>query len=86
MNSPPLQGLKTVNTADGSTDQLEVAGLFYGIGHQPNSKLIAGQVALDDAGYVQVGQGRQGRGGRHRCEECGPSRSIGEGEVLRQGW
>jgi thioredoxin reductase (NADPH) len=31
-----------------------VAGLFYGIGHQPNSKLVAGQVQLDEAGYVLV--------------------------------
>ena len=29
-------------------------GLFYGIGHQPNSQLVAGQVDLDDHGYVKV--------------------------------
>ena len=31
-------------------------GLFYGIGHQPNSHIIEGQVELDDKGYVKVRQ------------------------------
>ncbi len=48
------QGLRTVNTADGSRGELGVQGLFYGIGHTPNSKLVAGQVELDEAGYVKV--------------------------------
>ena len=30
-------------------------GLFYGIGHQPNSGIYGGQLELDEAGYVQVG-------------------------------
>ncbi len=29
-------------------------GLFYGIGHTPNSRLVEGQVELDDKGYVKV--------------------------------
>lgn len=29
-------------------------GLFYGIGHQPNSSLVEGQLELDDKGYVKV--------------------------------
>ena len=29
-------------------------GLFYGIGHMPNSGLVAGQVDLDEKGYVQA--------------------------------
>ncbi|KAL0383530.1 UNVERIFIED_CONTAM: Thioredoxin reductase NTRC [Sesamum calycinum] len=33
---------------------LEVKGLFYGIGHSPNSQLLEGQVDLDAAGYVLV--------------------------------
>ena len=34
---------------------LSVRGLFYGIGHQPNSGIYGGQLELDEAGYVQVG-------------------------------
>lgn len=29
-------------------------GLFYGIGHQPNSHLVEGHVDLDEKGYVKV--------------------------------
>ncbi|KAI3472207.1 hypothetical protein Pfo_029695 [Paulownia fortunei] len=36
---------------------LEVKGLFYGIGHSPNSQLLEGQVHLDAAGYVLVEEG-----------------------------
>jgi hypothetical protein len=36
-----------------------VRGLFYGIGHQPNSGFLAGQVELDAAGYVVLKHGPQ---------------------------
>lgn len=50
-----LQGLVTRNAATGEVRKLEVKGLFYGIGHTPNSALVAGQgVELDEAGYVRV--------------------------------
>jgi len=49
-----LQGLKTKDVATGSVDDLNVNGLFYGIGHTPNSGLVKGQVELDEAGYVKV--------------------------------
>jgi len=37
-----------------SQTQLPVRGLFYGIGHTPNSDLIKGQVELDEEGYVKT--------------------------------
>ena len=33
---------------------MDVAGLFYGIGHKPNTELIAHRVTLDPKGYVKV--------------------------------
>ena len=33
---------------------LSVRGLFYGIGHQPNSGFLQDQLKMDDAGYVVV--------------------------------
>ena len=36
---------------------LEAKGLFYGIGHSPNSQLLDGQVELDRSGYVLVEEG-----------------------------
>jgi thioredoxin reductase (NADPH) len=45
------------NTVEGGTEELEIAGAFIAIGHEPQSQLVAGQVELDDAGYV-VTEGR----------------------------
>ncbi|GFR48189.1 hypothetical protein Agub_g10042, partial [Astrephomene gubernaculifera] len=52
-----LQGLRLMDTKTGEKRNLAVQGLFYGIGHTPNSSLVAGQVELDEAGYVKVSHG-----------------------------
>jgi thioredoxin reductase (NADPH) len=52
-----LQIARLRNTEDGSTKEIEIAGAFVAIGHEPQSQLVAGQVELDDEGYV-VTQGR----------------------------
>ncbi|CAN4118565.1 unnamed protein product [Withania somnifera] len=36
---------------------IEAKGLFYGIGHSPNSQLLEGQVELDSSGYILVNEG-----------------------------
>lgn len=48
------------NTADGSHRELEIAGAFVAVGHEPQSQLVAGQIELDAGGYV-VTQGRSTR-------------------------
>jgi thioredoxin reductase (NADPH) len=50
------------NSEDGSVKEIEIDGAFVAIGHQPNSHLVAGQVELDENGYVLV-QGRSTRTG-----------------------
>ena len=45
------------HAADGSVRDLEIAGAFIAIGHEPQSQLVAGQVELDENGYV-VTKGR----------------------------
>ncbi len=45
------------NTEDGSERELEIAGAFIAIGHEPQSQLVDGQVETDPAGYV-VTKGR----------------------------
>ncbi len=45
------------NTEDGSTQNLDISGAFIAVGHEPQSQLVAGQVDLDENGYVKV-QGR----------------------------
>ncbi|RAL48533.1 hypothetical protein DM860_005957 [Cuscuta australis] len=36
---------------------LEAKGLFYGIGHSPNSQLLEGQIKLDSSGYMLAEKG-----------------------------
>jgi thioredoxin reductase (NADPH) len=51
------------NTETGELRELEASGAFIAIGHEPQSALVAGQIDLDDEGYVKV-QGRSTRTNR----------------------
>jgi thioredoxin reductase (NADPH) len=48
------------HTGDGSTRELDLSGAFIAVGHDPQSQLVAGQVDIDDNGYV-VTEGRSTR-------------------------
>ena len=52
-----VTGLVLKNIQSGETSELPVNGLFIAIGHVPNTKLVAGQLALDEAGYVRTHSG-----------------------------
>ncbi|GAA3024336.1 thioredoxin-disulfide reductase [Gordonia defluvii] len=52
-----LTGLVLRDTRTGETRELAATGMFVAIGHDPRSGLVAGQVAVDDEGYV-VTEGR----------------------------
>ncbi|CAI5960046.1 unnamed protein product [Closterium sp. NIES-65] len=49
-----MAGLNVKDAQTGQERIIPVKGLFYGIGHKPNSDLLAGQVELDGSGYVVV--------------------------------
>lgn len=49
--------LRDVNT--GETRDVEAAGVFVAIGHDPRNELVKGQVDLDEGGYVLVREGSQ---------------------------
>ncbi len=49
-----VTGLRLKSTTDGSTRELEVQGLFMGIGHEPNTKLFKGQLDMNEVGYLTV--------------------------------
>ena len=49
-----LEGVVLRDTVTGETRDLPITGLFIAIGHDPRSELLAGQVDLDDDGYVLV--------------------------------
>lgn len=40
------------STIDGSTETLDVSGVFLAIGHTPNTDFLGGQLALDPKGYI----------------------------------
>ena len=42
----------------GGTENLPVRGLFYAIGHTPNTSLLQGQIPLDERGYLVTRPGR----------------------------
>jgi thioredoxin reductase (NADPH) len=49
-----VSGLAVHDVLTGSDSRLDVTGVFVAIGHEPRSQLVAGQVAVDDSGYVVV--------------------------------
>ena len=49
-----LERLQLRDTATGAETKIDATGLFIAIGHDPRSELVAGQVELDDDGYVRV--------------------------------
>jgi thioredoxin reductase (NADPH) len=49
-----VTGLRLKSTRDGSTRVLPLKGVFMGIGHDPNTRLFRGQLAMNDVGYLTV--------------------------------
>jgi thioredoxin reductase (NADPH) len=49
-----VTGVRLRDTGTGAETDLAVGGLFIAIGHQPRTELVAGQVDLDDEGYVRT--------------------------------
>jgi len=47
-----VSGLRLRNTVSGEQSDLEVAGMFLAIGHNPNTGVFSGKITLDGSGYV----------------------------------
>jgi thioredoxin reductase (NADPH) len=47
-----LQKVKVQNLKTNQVQELEANGLFYAIGHKPNTDLFVGQIELDEDGYI----------------------------------
>lgn len=47
-----LGGVKVRNVKTGATTDVPLGGLFFAIGHEPATAFLAGQLALDAAGYI----------------------------------
>jgi thioredoxin reductase (NADPH) len=47
-----VTGARVRNLKTGDISELPVDGIFVAIGHDPNTKLFAGQIDLDEEGYI----------------------------------
>lgn len=56
-NDKQLTQIKVKNVKNGETRDLPVSGLFYAIGHKPNTDPFVGQLELDEDGYIVVKPG-----------------------------
>ncbi len=54
-----VTGAKIKNLKTNEVKEVEVAGIFYAIGHTPNTSVFKGQVDLDATGYIKVKPGTQ---------------------------
>lgn len=54
-----LEAIELVATdGSGGSEQVPVRGLFYAIGHTPNTRLVRGQLEVDSHGYLVTKPGR----------------------------
>ena len=53
-----LEAIELVDPAGGAGEQLAVRGLFYAIGHTPNTRLVRDQLEVDSHGYLVTRPGR----------------------------
>jgi len=58
-----LSVAKLLNTETGEQREIPITGAFIAVGHEPQSSLVAGQIDLDENGYVKV-DGRSTRTNR----------------------
>jgi thioredoxin reductase (NADPH) len=49
-----LTGIKIENLSNSSIEEMKIDGLFYAIGHSPNSEIFADFLELDAHGYIKV--------------------------------
>jgi thioredoxin reductase (NADPH) len=49
-----VESVQLKNVKTGATQKTDVEGIFIFVGHEPNSQLFAGQLEMDESGYVKV--------------------------------
>ena len=52
-----MTGIRVLNNQTGQETEIKAKGLFYAIGHNPNTSLFQGQLELDEVGYIVVKPG-----------------------------
>lgn len=54
IGSPELTGVKLHNNHTDEISQMPLQGLFYSIGHRPNTELFKDQITLLESGYIKT--------------------------------
>jgi thioredoxin reductase (NADPH) len=52
-----LNSIQIINSQTKQTQEMQVGGLFFAIGHTPNTGFLNGQVELDETGYIIIERG-----------------------------
>lgn len=53
-NPPGVTGIRLRNVKNGALSDLAVDGVFVAIGHTPNTEIFAGQLNMDEAGFINT--------------------------------
>lgn len=56
-NEAGVSGITVQNLKTGEKQKRDTDGLFYAIGHQPNTPFLKGQITLDDHGFIKTQNG-----------------------------
>jgi thioredoxin reductase (NADPH) len=48
-----MKGVRLKSTADGPDQEIDASGMFLAIGHTPNTGFLAGQIDMNEKGYVR---------------------------------
>ena len=52
-----VTGARVKNIINGKIQEIDLAGIFYAIGHTPNTGVFKGQIDMDEMGYIKVQNG-----------------------------
>jgi len=52
IGDPIVTGVRLKNVKTGHVTEMKTDGVFVAIGHEPNTKLFAGQLEMDERGYI----------------------------------
>jgi len=55
-----VTGARLKQAKTGETQEIEIAGLFIAIGHDPNTGLFHGQLDMNEEGYIHIKSGLEG--------------------------
>lgn len=56
-NQGGVSGITVENLKTGKKEERQTDGLFYAIGHTPNTSFLKGQIELDDNGFIKTKNG-----------------------------